>query len=201
MAGSGGAGREPPVRIAWAVDLLDPAPDDRVLEIGCGPGVAASLVADRLVDGTITAIDRSPTAVARARARNLHHVQSGRLALEQAALAEFRSDRPFDKAFAVNVNVFWTTPAEAECEALRALLAPHGVVYLVYAGPEGTGRDESGVVAAHLGAQGFTTAVLRGPQPSLVCITGRLRVTGSGTGPSSRRPAAPRTRTEDLRRR
>jgi hypothetical protein len=27
-------------RSAWAIDLLDPQPDDAVLEIGYGPGVA-----------------------------------------------------------------------------------------------------------------------------------------------------------------
>ena len=56
-----------PARIAWAVELLDLRPDDRVLEFGCGPGVAAGLVADRLsVVGRIVAVDRSATAVARA---------------------------------------------------------------------------------------------------------------------------------------
>lgn len=80
--------REPPIRIAWAVDLLDLTPGDRVFEVGCGPGVAASLVADRLVDGHTTAIDRSPTAIVRARARNGDHLASGRLALEQTTTGD-----------------------------------------------------------------------------------------------------------------
>ena len=33
-----------PTRIRWAVDLVDIKPDDKVLEIGCGPGAAAELM-------------------------------------------------------------------------------------------------------------------------------------------------------------
>ncbi len=49
-------------------------------------------------------------------------------------------------------------------------------MHLVYAGPDGTGRDVSDVVTANLAACGFTPSVRRGPpeQPSLLCITGRL---------------------------
>ncbi|MFN2506359.1 MAG: trans-aconitate 2-methyltransferase [Acidimicrobiales bacterium] len=165
--------REPPIRITWALDLLELTPADRVLEIGCGPGVAASLVADRLAEGSVTAIDRSPTAIARARARNLHHLESGRLALAEVALAEFRSESQFDKAFSVNVNVFWTTSAAPECEALKAVLTPRGVVHLLFEGTGDSGSDVSATVAANLGRHGFAASVRRGPQPALVCITGQ----------------------------
>jgi hypothetical protein len=47
-----------PDRIAWTVDLLDPQPDDTILEVGCGNGAAVSLIAPRLQTGVITAIDR-----------------------------------------------------------------------------------------------------------------------------------------------
>ncbi|OZM75854.1 class I SAM-dependent methyltransferase [Pseudonocardia sp. MH-G8] len=51
-----------PDRIRWAVDVLDPAGADRVLEIGCGPGVAAALVCPRLPAGWMLATDRSAVA-------------------------------------------------------------------------------------------------------------------------------------------
>lgn len=149
--------------------MLELRPADRVLEIGCGPGLAASLIAARLTDGSMTAIDRSPTAIARTAARNADHLASGRLILQEATLAGFRSDQRFDKALAVNVNVFWTTRAAAECRALQAVLAPDGLVHLVYDGP----GDASERVAATLRGQGFAATVRRGPRPGLVCITGR----------------------------
>lgn len=67
-----------PDRISWAVELLDIAPDDQILEFGCGPGVAVRLVGDRLDTGCITAIDRSATAVQRTRDRNADHIAAGR---------------------------------------------------------------------------------------------------------------------------
>jgi Methyltransferase domain len=57
-------------RIAWAVEILDVGPDDRILEVGCGHGVAVSLVCEHLDRGRITAVDRSPKMIEMARTRN-----------------------------------------------------------------------------------------------------------------------------------
>src|SRR5918995_3465212 len=63
-----------PPRLLWAVERLSVEPDDHLLEIGCGGGLAVSLICQRLGDGTITAIDRSPVMVERAAKRNEQHV-------------------------------------------------------------------------------------------------------------------------------
>lgn len=64
-------------RLVWAVDTLDVSPTDRILEIGCGHGVAVSLVCKKLDGGTILAIDRSARMVEMARRRNARYAAAG----------------------------------------------------------------------------------------------------------------------------
>ena len=65
-------------RLRSVVEHLDILRDDRVLEIGCGHGVAATLVCERLETGHLTAIDRSPAMIAAAARRNAGFVAAGR---------------------------------------------------------------------------------------------------------------------------
>jgi len=65
--------------------------------------------------------------------------------LRTVDLASFEGEPgSFDKALAVNVNVFWTSGAEVECVVLRRVLRPDGVVRLVYDGPEPRSAPTSG---------------------------------------------------------
>ena len=156
--------------------MLDVVADDRILEVGCGPGVAVTLICERLDGGQITAIDRSATAIARTRARNAEHVAAGRAVLQQVDLAGFRAARGmFDKAFAVDVSVFWTGSAVAECAVLAHVLRRRGVLRLVYGGPAPHSvRDVAPSITANLERHGFTTEVTFHPTDAMICITGRL---------------------------
>jgi cyclopropane fatty-acyl-phospholipid synthase-like methyltransferase len=146
-----------PERIRWAVETLAVEPGDRLLEIGGGPGVAASLVCERLDGGRLLLIDRSTTAIERTRSRNAEHVASGRLALEPVDVADFDPRRArFDKVFAVNVNVFWTTPATEELARIRRALDPEGRLFLFYETPSAArARQAVARVADALRANGF----------------------------------------------
>ena len=113
-------------RFVWAVDTLEVHSADRLLEIGCGHGVAVSLVCARLTTGTITAIDRSPKMIEMATRRNREHVDAGRAVLEAIALEDADlGDRRFDKVFAFNVAPFWQQP-QAALGAIREHLARDG---------------------------------------------------------------------------
>lgn len=163
-----------PARVAFAVGLLDPAPTDRLLEFGCGPGAAAELVCARLTTGRLDAIDRSATAVARTTARNAGHVAAGRLVVHTAALADLpRTGGEFDAAFGINVNLFWTGTAEPELAALAAALRPGGRLLVCYgAPPAGSTRRVTEVVADLLRRNGFTD-VVEHDDPAGSAVTGR----------------------------
>src|SRR5665809_109371 len=95
-------------RFVWAVDTLEVRPADRLLEVGCGHGVAVSLVCEGLTTGTITAIDRSPKMIELATRRNREYVDAGKavleaIALEEAALGDVREHLARDGA----VYIFW----------------------------------------------------------------------------------------------
>src|ERR671932_1469772 len=57
-------------RNRWAVELLDVKPTDRVIELGCGPGVAIAALAARATRGLVVGVDHSQVMVSQARRRN-----------------------------------------------------------------------------------------------------------------------------------
>src|SRR4051794_32603541 len=122
----------PSERFVWAVDTLALDPADHVLEVGCGHGVAVSLVCERLTHGRITAIDRSEKMIEMATRRNREHIAGGRAVLQTAALEEAElGDERFDKVFAFNVAPFWLQPKQA-LGIVRQHLAPEGTVYVFW---------------------------------------------------------------------
>ena len=122
-------------RLETIVDALELRPDDRVLEIGCGHGVAATLVCDRLKGGRLTAIDRSPKMVEAAARRNAGFVEAGKAEFLVASLEEADlGERRFDVIFAARVGLFQREPERARALAER-WLAPGGRVLAFFDSP------------------------------------------------------------------
>ena len=122
-------------RLRRVVEELDVQPDERVLEIGCGHGVAATYVCERLDGGRLTAIDRSPKMIEAAERRNAEHVAAGRAEFLVGALEDLKlGERRFDKIFAVRVGLFHREPARAHA-LVKPWLAPGGSVTTVFDPP------------------------------------------------------------------
>jgi SAM-dependent methyltransferase len=152
-----GSNRE---RNLWAVELLDVRPDDRLLEIGFGPGIAIEEMARRATSGHVVGVDHSEVMVRQARKRNAAAVQAGRVELRLGSAETLPAfDEPFDKILAVNSLMFWDDPV-ARLEELRGILRPGGRVAIAHQ-PRGPGStDETAAqagreLANQFGAAGF----------------------------------------------
>jgi SAM-dependent methyltransferase len=143
-------------RIAWAVEILDVGPDDRILEVGCGHGVAVSLVCEHLDRGRITAVDRSPKMIEMARTRN--RAWGGRARFVTARIEDADlGDETYDRVFAVHVSA--PHGPGRPLEVVRERLAPGGRLYLFSQAP-GWKRPRhaerfGAELAATLGRAGF----------------------------------------------
>ena len=113
-------------RLAEIVAALPLRPEQRVLEIGCGPGAAAGAVAARLDTGHILAIDRSAKAIAQARQNAPAEIASGQMSVRQAAVEDFTllpDEQPFDLVFAVRVGALDGRHPELEQLAMQRIAA------------------------------------------------------------------------------
>jgi len=122
-------------RLEAIVDELGIGPNDRVLEIGCGHGVAATLVCERLVSGRYTAVDRSEKMIAAARHRNAAFVEAGRAEFLVGELETIDlGARRFDRIFAARVGLFHREPNRARALAER-WLAKDGRLHVFFDTP------------------------------------------------------------------
>jgi ubiquinone/menaquinone biosynthesis C-methylase UbiE len=122
-------------RLRSVVEHLDILRDDRVLEIGCGHGVAATLVCERLKGGHLTAVDRSEKMIEAAKRRNAAYVETGRAEFLVADLEDLAlGGRRFEKFFAVRVGLFHREPDRAH-SLVERWLAPGGAVFAFFDPP------------------------------------------------------------------
>jgi ubiquinone/menaquinone biosynthesis C-methylase UbiE len=115
-------------RNRWTVDLLDVRPADRVLEIGCGPGLALTHALERATEGKVVGVDHSALMIEQAGRRNAAALRRGALELQTGGLETLAGqDRAFTKVFSVNVAQFFPDKAAAY-RTLAGVMAPGGVI-------------------------------------------------------------------------
>ena len=133
-------------RNRWTVDLLNIHPNSKVLEIGCGPGVALAFCANKLRTGSVTGIDFSDVMIAQAGRRNRKGVADGRIRLVEGDILDLE-EAGYDRIFSSNVAQLWAKPVEVMA-GLHELAAPDAVMAHTYMSRMGeTTRDEVLAVA------------------------------------------------------
>lgn len=168
-------------RNRWAVRLLDVQPADRVIELGCGPGVAVAALATRAVRGLVVGVDHSAVMIRQAGMRNRAAVRAGRVRLIHAPVERLSvDDGLFDAALAVNTLGMWPEPA-ARLRELARLLRPGGRIAVVSqprcsGATAATTADAAGTLADLLTSAGFVdlrTETLD-LDPPVACVIGHV---------------------------
>ena len=171
-------------RNAWTVSLLGLTPGARVLEWGCGPGIAVAACLKAEPAAQILAIDHSPVMAAQARRRNAPAIETDKAQIMVGDLSDAAGFAPFDAIFSCNVLQFAEDKAAA-LALMRRLLAPGGRVANTFQPRTGKARPEDALrwaeeVKAASENAGFVdvcieTLALK-PVPA-VCVTGRRGAT------------------------
>ena len=106
----------------WALSYLDLQPGDRVLDIGCGSGMAINLIAKIAVDGFVAGVDHSQAMVEQARRRNAAAIRAGRVAIVHGDAAALPyDDASFDAVISVQTFYFQPDPVQSLREVCRVL--------------------------------------------------------------------------------
>ena len=122
-------------RLLEIVNALPLQDGVRVLEIGCGPGVAARAVAHRIKNGYVLAIDRSAKAIELAIKNSQAEIQSGILEFKQlnAEKLSLPKVKLFDFAFAIRVGALDGRHREIEkavIHNIKKVLKPNGRLFI-----------------------------------------------------------------------
>lgn len=111
-------------RLQEIVEALPLRNGMRVLEIGCGPGAMARAMVNKIGDGHVLGIDRSPKAIQHAINGSAAEINSGSLSFRQEAIEKFElkaGEAPYDIAVAIRVGALDGRHKEIEEVALKQI--------------------------------------------------------------------------------
>jgi ubiquinone/menaquinone biosynthesis C-methylase UbiE len=119
-------------RNMWGIEKMRIQPDDRILEIGYGPGTSVKIISQMLSGGTISGIDHSDVMCRQAIKRNAEGIKDNKVELMCGSARDLTyPENTFDKIFASNVHFFWDEPEE-EFRRLGTMLKAGGKFCLIF---------------------------------------------------------------------
>lgn len=124
-------------RSAGLLELLDPKPGERILDIGCGTGQLTSQIAQR--GASVIGLDSAPPMVAQAR------INYPQLQFMLADGSDFSLPEPVDAVFS-NAALHWMTEPGRVAACVRRALKPGGRFVAEFGGK----NNVSAIVAAVL---------------------------------------------------
>jgi trans-aconitate methyltransferase len=122
------------------IDLLDPQPGERILDLGCGTGHLTTQIAARTGNGVI-GLDSSLSMIAQARQNY------PKLKFMLADARDLRFDEPFDAVFS-NAALHWIPEAASVIASVVHALKPHGRFVLEMGGKGNIARIVNALASA-----------------------------------------------------
>jgi len=149
-----------------AIEALGVEPQDRVLELGFGPGEGVRALSDRVTRGEIWGVDHSEAMLAEASRRNAEAIRRNQVKLCLGAFEQLPlPDASADRVLAVNVAYFWGESG-AVLQEIGRVLRPGGrlAVYVTdastmrgwrFAGPQTHAIFTADALKTHVGRPPF----------------------------------------------
>ena len=118
--------------VNWVLQKLNVQPNQKILEIGYGPGNIISKIAALLNTGLIAGIDHSDIMFQQAALRNQKYIKTGLCQLKKGNVEDLDfPENYFDNILASNYHFFWNNPVR-EFKLLNDLLKKEGNLIMVF---------------------------------------------------------------------
>ena len=107
---------------AFVKEILDLQRENRVLEIGFGPGKLINQMAEITTEGVVEGIDFSEAMLKQASKVNKHHILNDKVRLHKGECRSLPFDNEsFDKLCSTNTLYFWKEPEKYFSEMFRVI--------------------------------------------------------------------------------